>query len=128
MNSPTIQERTEFHRRICPKVTCMQYYSPIWKTEKNHCSTRTTARRINGVEERKGRRKGILNSNPKQNWQKLVIILINLHFIYFFKNTYWLASTNTTLMPSIIHSLSIGRIWTYCSCTLSLFFTKFPVI
>lgn len=42
--------------------------------------------------------------------------------------TYWLASRRMTLTPSTVAWVFMGRMWTYCSATLSLLFTRFPVI
>lgn len=44
------------------------------------------------------------------------------------RHTHWLASSKTTVTPSTVHSVFIGRMWIYFSSTLSLLFTKFPVI
>lgn len=42
--------------------------------------------------------------------------------------THWLASSRTTVTPSTVTWVFMGRTWMYCSATFSLLFTKFPVI
>lgn len=42
--------------------------------------------------------------------------------------THWLASRRTTLTPSTVTWVFMGRMWTYCSATFSLVFTRLPVI